>query len=457
MEALTLNKTDTRKLYKSLVKISLPIAFQSLISSSLNLIDTFMISKLGETALSAVGLSNQLYFFLHIMMFGFCSGAAAFIAQSFGDKNIKNVRRVTGFMLTVTGSISLILFVLGFFFTENILSLFTKDKAVIESGVVYLRVVVFSYCALGIQFPLVAALRSTHQTKLPMLTSSFALLLNTFLNYGLIYGNLGMPNLGIKGAAIATVIARVLEILILLYMIIVRKNILYGPIKEFIFFGKALGKRVFYTALPTTLNEGLWGIGMIVYAGFYGHMGTTEFAAFQASSSIHTLFILGIFSFGEGILILIGYEIGKGNLNLAYAKTIKILKISTITGLLSGLLLIMAAPFIVKLFTGFSLQGTTYILKILMIYGGFMWIKTFAGINITGTFRCGGDTKFALVLEAFSVWIIGVPLVYLGTVVWHLPIYMVVLIAQSEEVLKAMVSLKRLKSKKWLNNLIQHL
>jgi len=444
---------ENKPLYRTLTKVALPIALQSLIASSLNLVDALMVGSLGEVELAAVGLSNQLFFVHMGVLFGLSSGASAFMAQFWGKQDLHSIKKVTGFTIFLCFSISMLFFIPGMFFSKQVLSVFTNIPEAIYIGEDFVRIASICFLTLSFTFPFTAALRTTHQTQLPLKISIIVLSTNTILGYLLIFGKFGAPELGVKGAAIAIATARVLELLLVLYVVFIRKNIVAGKLKEFIGWNKQLVTKVLVTAMPVMINETMWSLGMATYNAAYGRIGITEFAAIQASNTINTMFILAIFSLGDALLILVGQRIGMGQLDYAFVLAKRLLKIGIYIGAVSGTLLIITSQFVIKLFN-FTPQGQFYAIVILSIYGVMMPIKVYNGLNIIGTLRCGGDTKCAMYIEVGSVWLIGVPMVFLGALFLHLPIYIVVLMAQSEELVKSIICRKRFRSKKWLNNLV---
>ena len=453
MENKQLITIESKQLYKTLARVALPIALQSLIASSLNLLDNLMVGSLGEVELAAVGLSSQL-FFVHLgVMFGFASGSAAFMAQFWGKQDTKSIRKVIGFAVTICFSVSLLFFLPAILMPEKVLGLFTNIPEVIELGKEFIRIAAICFLTMSITYPLSAALRTTQQTSIPLKISAVVFTTNTILNYILIFGHFGAPALGVEGAAIATAISRTLELLLYFYVVVIRKNLISGKIGEFIGWHRPLIARILATAIPVMINETMWSLGMATYNAAYGRMGVTEFAAIQASSTLNTLFILAIFSLGDALLILVGQRIGMGEMDYAFALAKRLLKIGMGVGALSGLLLILASQFIIRLFN-FTPEGQHYALLIIAVYGIFMPLKVYNGLNIVGTLRCGGDTKFAMFVEVGSVWFIGVPLVFFGALYLALPIYFVVLMAQTEEVVKCILCRQRFQSKKWLNNLV---
>ncbi|HYE69422.1 MAG TPA: MATE family efflux transporter, partial [Anaerovoracaceae bacterium] len=256
---------ESKSLYKTLARVALPIALQSLITSSLNLLDNLMVGSLGEVELAAVGLSSQL-FFVHLgVMFGFASGASAFMAQFWGKQETQNIRKVAGFAVAVCFSVSLLFFLPAVLFPEKVLGLFTDIPEVIDLGKDFIRIAAIGFLTLGITYPLSAALRTTQQTSIPLKISAVIFSVNTILNFFLIFGSFGAPEMGVAGAATATAIARMLELLMYLYVIFVRKNLLAGRIREFIDWNRPLVARILVTAIPVLINETMWSMGMATY------------------------------------------------------------------------------------------------------------------------------------------------------------------------------------------------
>lgn len=444
---------DNQQLYSTLINIAVPIALQSIVTASLTLIDNLMIGQLGETELSAVGMANQFYFIHHMLIFGFTSGSTAFVAQFWGNRDLKNIRKVLGFALTMCFIASLLFFLASFLIPQHLIHIFSNDPDVIMNGKIYLKIVSFTFLTMGLAVPHMAVLRATEQSALPMKISILAFLTNIVLDYVLIFGKAGFPALGVKGAAIATLIARILEMSLILYFIYIKSNIISGKFSDFFSYSSNFAKHILRKAIPVVTNETLWGLGMAAYAVAYGKLGTTEYAAIQVSNTIHSLFILAIFSLGDASMVMIGKELGVKNEVKAYETASKLLVITILLGLFSGIILIIFSPAIVDLFN-FTDEGKHYATIILMIYGFAMWIKVFNGVNVIGTFRSGGDTKFAMMTEVMTVWLIGVPLVFIGALILKLPVYIVVIMAHIEEVIKGLICLKRFLSKKWINNII---
>ena len=234
------------KVYLStFIKIALPITLQTLITSSLNLVDVLMIGQLGEVPLAAVGLANQIFFLLNLLLFGVGSGSAVFIAQYWGKKDVLNIRRVQGLCLGIGAGAAFIFSLIALVFPRTALGFYTNDQAVIDLGSEYLQTVGFSYIFIAITYGFSAVLRSTENVKLPMFSSMIALSLNTLINYTLIFGNFGFPQLGVKGAAIATVISRILECSLILIIAYRRKTPAAAKISEMFAFDFGYSKNYF--------------------------------------------------------------------------------------------------------------------------------------------------------------------------------------------------------------------
>jgi putative MATE family efflux protein len=437
-----------------MLRVALPIALQSMIASSLNLVDNLIVGRLGETALASVGLSVQIFFVHWMVLFGFCSGAATFMAQFWGKRDLDNIRRTVGVAMVCCLTASLFIFFLPvMLMPERILGVFTNIPEVIEAGSDFIRINAITFLTVSITVPFTVALRATQQTSLQLKISIVVFGLNTLLNYTFVYGNFGAPALGVRGSALATAISRTIELCLVLLVVFGGKNMIAGKAREFFSWNKFLFGRILNNALPTTLNETLWGLGASMYNAAYGRIGITAFAAIQAGGTIQNLFIMACFSLGDATLIIVGEKLGRGDLAGAAATAKAIMRICVTVGLVAGALLFSASRGIVLLFD-LTPAGAEYTRIILMIYSFFLVIKIANGTLITGVLRCGGDTKFAMFAEVGAVWLIGVPLAFLGALWLRLPVYYVVLLVHIEEFVKLLLIGSRFLTGKWVKNLV---
>lgn len=443
---------NDRHFYKQMIKLALPVTLQNLVVSSLNLVDNIMIGSLGEAAIAGVGLANQYYFLLNLLLFGIVSGASIFTAQFWGIKDIKNIRKVLGISIIAGGLASLLFTIAGLLFPEAILGIFSKDPAVIQLGTDYLIIVVFSYVIMTVTFAYSFSLRSIGDVKTPLVVSVVALGMNTALNYLLINGYMGFPRLGVAGAAIATVIARAVELALLLWIIYSKQDVLAASIKEMIDLSAGFVKQFFKISLPVILNETTWAIGMTVYAIVYARMGTEVIASTNIAGTIERIMWVVFFGFGNACSVMLGNKIGAGDLEQVFIYAKRFAIIGPAVAVIVGAIVILATPWLLLPYNVSPLVFD-YAGKNLFVLCIFLWIKIFNYTNIVGILRSGGDTTFCLMLDTGGVWLIGVPLVFLGGLVWHLPIYYVYVLLHIEELAKLIIGIPRLISKKWINNL----
>ena len=447
---------NEEKLSKKLIRVALPISLQSLIAASLNFVDTLMVGRLGETEIAAVGFSVQFTFIFWMVLFGFTGGTITYMAQFFGKGDLASIRRVTGIAATVAFGIGVAFFCVCFFTPVTVLRIYTNIPVVIEMGIPFVRLIAFVFLVWSIVVPLTAALKATQQTDVPLKISIVVFSLNTILCILLINGYLGAPRMGIMGAAAATVISRIVELIIYLIVIFGRKNIIAGPIRQFFSWNRELFKRVLANSIPTTANEAFWALGISMYLAAYGRMGVTEAASVQAANTIFNLFSLACFAIGDAMLIICGEKLGQGKTDEAFDLGKRILRVALLIGAVAGGILVATSGIIVKAFR-FTEQGWYFTTMILVIYGITMFIKIHNGAILTGALRSGGDVRAGLIIDLGTVWGIGVPLAFFGALVLQIPIYWVVALVQLDEIIKFFIMRRRFFSKIWVKNLVKYL
>lgn len=442
-----------KKFYKMVLFLALPIILQNLIASSVNMLDTIMIGRVGEVELAAVGIANQFYFIFSLFIMGISSGCAVFISQLWGKKDKKNIQKVLGIGI-LSGTVIALLFTFGgLVFPEQIISIFNIDPKVIEIGSKYLRLVVFSYLFTAISFNYAAALRSIENTILPMISSFVGLVVNGVLNSILIFGLLGMPAMGVEGAAIATIIARGAECSVLVLYTYLSKSSLAANVKTLVTIPVDLVKNVFVTMIPVLLNEACWGFGNMTYAIIYGRIGTRATASIQICTTIFNLFMIITFGLANVAVVIIGKEIGAGREERGHLYAKRLCAVSLMTGIVLAVILAVSAPFILTIFK-VSEEVLGDALRILYIYSLLMPVRVFTVILIVGILRGGGDAKYGAIVQGITLWGIGIPLAFVSAFVLHLPIYLVVATTAIEELVKVIIVVRRYRSNKWINNLV---
>ena len=447
---------NDKEFYKKMLVIAVPVTLQNFITSFLNMIDTVMVGKLGETEIAAVGIANQ-YFFLFIMfLIGLSAGCSVFIAQYWGKRDLQNIKRVMGVGLSSAILVSLVFMILGFLFPQEVMALFNQDPQVIALGAGYLRIVIVSYIFTAFTFVYSFSLRSIGKAISPMVISAGALLINVFFNYMLIFGKFGAPTLGVEGAALATVIARIVEMVLLLTFVYGKKGILAATLGELLDFNFAFVKKSYRTIFPVVLNEMCWGIASSVYLVVYGRMGTQAVATIQICNTINNLFLIVAFGLASSASVMVGNSIGAGEERLSrdYARRFSFLSAGAGLGL--GLLLAVISPTILSVF---NVSATVRVASqnIIYISAAIFFIRMLNIIFVVGILRGGGDAKQAFIIEGSTMWFIGVPLTILGAFVFQWPVYAVYALAMIEEICKCVLCLARLKSGLWVKNITHNL
>jgi putative MATE family efflux protein len=446
-----------REYFRLLVKFALPIALQSLITSLLNLVGVIMIGQLGESSVAAVGLANQIWFLLNLLMFGIVSGCAMFVAQLWGKKDIPNIRRVLGLAVKL-GLIAAVLFwTLAVFFPGAVLRFYTEDATVIDLGSQYLRIYGWSYGFYAISTAYGISLRSTGYVRLPLVVSTAALGLNILIAYPFIFGwgGIGLPSLGVNGAAIAGLIARLLEFLAMLGVVYWdRKNPSAASLRNLLELDFQFMLLVLKPVMPVIANEFLWSMGITAYSAIYAHIGTGAIAAINIVSTIDQLAFVVFFGIGSATAIMVGHLIGQGENEKAYLFGGRSLGLQITGAAVMGLLVYLLAGNLFQFFK-VSQQVITDAHNIVTVLALGMSVRSANHVIIIGILRSGGDTRFSLVLDGFVIWLVGVPLTAVGAFLFHLPIHLVYALTLSEEVTKFAVGLRRYFSRKWINDLTQ--
>ena len=446
--------SDNRQFYKTLVGIALPIALQSVVSSSLTLLDNLMVSKLGELSLTSVGLATQNFMIEWLLIFGFCSGCNTFFTQFWGVEDIKSIKKVIGIALSTCMVFASIFFIAAFFFPVSIMSLYTNSPEAAELGAVYLKIAAVNFLLIAVIQPFSEALRATRQTSIPMYISIASFFTDVVFNYLLIFGKFGFPRLGVAGAAIATVIARSLETLLTLYCVFVRNNVLKGKIREYFSFSRSFTIRVYKNAFVTTINETVWSMAVVAQNAAYGHIGVTEYAAVQASVTIMDLFQMACFCIGDAAMILIGASLGRNDIDEARKISKKLIKTGIALSVFMAILLILLNKPLISLFS-LSEIGKGYAEKLMIVRAVYLPVNLINGLLISGFFRAGGDTKFPAICEGCLMWLYAVPAAFIFSILIPLPVHFVLTIVQTEGYIKLIIMGKRFISGKWLNNMIE--
>ncbi len=445
------NIADNKLFYRKMIFIGIPVVFQNLISIGLNLIDTLMIGLLGEQELAAVGAANQVYFIFTVSLFGLYSGAAVYTAQYWGAKDISGVRKMLGIDYAVGMVFATAVSIIAFCFAPHIIQLFSKDPAVIDLGVQYIRIACFSYIFSGISSAISYNSRAIQNLKVPTMINAAALCVNAVLNTFLIFGIAGFPELGVRGAAIATLIARIFEFCALLTFIYTRSSHPFKTgLKELFSFDKAHFIRVMKTAVPVVFTEGSWALSVALIFAAYGMLGTSALAVSQVASVICEMLQSVYFGVGNATAMLIGETLGQGDKETAYLNGKKAVRITWCLNIIMTIVMVILAKPVAGVY---NFTGETNKLLVITLIAMAITItpKMLAYIYLVGILRAGGDTLFCMKLELVINMFVQVPVAYFAVLVLHASLPVAMLLVESGSLIKAAICYPRYKSRKWIN------
>ncbi len=440
--------------YRRLVKIALPIILQNLITSSLNLVGVVMIGQLGAVSVAAVGLASQVFFLLNLMIFGITTGSAMFTAQLWGKRDIPNIHKVLGLALTLALAAGTFFFIVAEFFPAFALGIYSQDAAVIALGSEYLRITGFSFLLYAISFSYAVILRSTGDVQTPLIVTFTSLSVNTLLSYLLIFGKLGLPAMGVHGAALGVLIARIVECATILWMTYRKGSPAAARLRELFSFDWDFSRRVLKPVLPVVVNEMLWSLGTTAYYVAYARISTESIAAMNIVGSIDQIALVLFNGIGHACAVLVGNRIGAGDEEHAFRYAARTEALGILGAIGVGAAVLASSPSVLTWYKVSPLV-IDYAQRALTILGLLLWLRASNMILFIGIFRSGGDTRFALILDGVIIWVVGVPLAFAGAFIFHLPVYWVYLLAMSEEISKWLLGVYRFFSHKWIHNLAE--
>lgn len=441
-----------RAFYKSLVVIAIPIALQNLITVMVSMMDTLMIGQLGENQLSATSIANQLWFILMVFCFGVSGGANVLIAQYWGKRDVPIIKRVQAITYKVGFCMSVVFALLAIFFPERFMSIFTTEQAVIECGAQYLRIIGFSYPLYAVTNIAVMTLRSVETVNISVLVYLTSLVVNTALNYVLIFGKFGAPALGVRGGAIATVCARAAEFLIAAGYVFFREQKIRFRLSDLLSKNRELYKKYAAISLPVTGNELIWALGASAVAVVIGRMGTSFVAANSIYTVLNQFVTVIMFGVGNAALTIVGNTIGAGEYELAKQRSVKLLVISIFLGALSAAVTLILSPFVISLYQ-ISAETAGIAASISRVGALVVFFQSLAIVGMIGILRAGGDAKFVLICEASILWGIAVPLGALAGLVLKWPVWAVFLCLRCDEIIKVVIAVWRICGFKWLRDI----
>ena len=446
--------------YRRLLALALPLLIQNLITHSLGLVDTFMVGTLGEGSLAGVTLANIPVFVIQLMLFGIQSGSSVLASQYMGRGDKEAINRVMGIGMYVAGTITLIFALVMAFLPEWFMSLFGSDREVIAMAVPYARIVGWSYFLDSFVQVYIGAHRSMGNPNRGLYILAVSVVSNTFLNWVLIFGNLGAPRLGVRGAALATLIARALTFAVMVVWAVLDKKFRIKP-ALLLRTGLIMARKFVRFATPVMCNETFWGLGTSLFPTIMGHMaGSKEIlAAYAIAGNITNLCTVGVFAISGTAAILVGQEIGSGRIDRVHSLGLLLDALAFLFGLGMGaiflaVLYFVLVPYLYPLFDLSPEARRICTLMLTMVFC-FLPLRSFDSVNIVGVLRGGGDVRMATLIDLLPLWVVALPLSALVGLVLKADIFWVYLAMQSENLAKCGFGFLRLRSGRWINDVTQ--
>ena len=437
--------------YKSFMILALSLALQNLLTYGVNMMDTQMLGRYSQNAMGVVSLCNQIQFLLQMLVVGAGEGAVVMGSQYWGRKKLEPIPHIIGVALRFGGALAVLLFILVFGWPNQILSLLSNDPAVIAEGAKYFSIIRYTYVIFTITNILVASLRSIGVVRIGYMISGSTLVINVCLNYLLIYGNLGFPEMGVRGAACATLIARCVELIIVIWFLKYRENVLNLNLRKLLHIDTSYVRDYMKVSLPVLINQALWGVAQMVQTGILGHLGGDVTAANAISVQVYQVLSVVCYGAASAAGIVVGRTIGEGNEKKLHplVTTLQVLFISI--GLCSGLAIFLLRGPILAAFGGTLTENAYRLSRQFMLVLAITTVGTSYQMACdNGIIRGGGDTAFSAKMNLISMWGIIVPFSAMAAFWWKCPPVAVFFLLKWDQLYKAIPVGIRLHSWKWV-------
>jgi putative MATE family efflux protein len=428
------------------------MALQNLINVGVSAVDVIMLGRVGETALSAASLANQVQFILSLILFGLTSGASILTAQYWGRKDIRTIEKVLAIAMRLALVVAIVFTIVVLAFPVPVMKIFSNDAAVIEQGAQYLRIIAFSYIFMAITIVYLNIMRSVERVIISTVVYLISLIVNLVIAATLIFGLFGLEPMGIRGAAIATLIARFVELVIVFCYAKFRNREIRLHVKDLFGHDKLLMKDFLIYSIPVMLNELVWGTGTSVNTAIIGHLGTSAVAANSVAQVTRQLALVIAFGLANATAIICGKALGEGKDELAKVYAKRFIKLTIFIGFI-GIFVILGASEAAKQFMTLTDEAESYLSFMMIVMSYFALCQAYNTTLVVGVFRAGGDAKFGLFLDTVFLWGFSILLGAIAAFVLKLPIKIVYMILLSDEVIKIPITTWRYKSYKWVKNL----
>lgn len=443
-----------KSFYLSILTIALPIAMQNFITFANSMLDSIMLGQADTTGvlLSASTLANQPFFILSMVCFGLSGGATVLSAQYWGKGDTAAIRRIFAMILQLAAGVSLLLGLAVLLFPEQILSLYSNQADIISAGAQYLRIMGYAYILFGMSNTLICAIRSVELVRISVVVNILSCLTNAFLNWVLIFGNLGAPALGIRGAAIASLAARILEFAVTFgYIFLIDKRLAFRP-RHLLRFDRVLFRDLAVNGAPVLCNEIMWGLGTTLQASLLGHITYSAgdpVAANSIASMVQQLSTIVIFGIANAAAVLVGKPIGEGNKKEAELRAHTLRYLSYLVGLIAcGAILLLRK--VAVSFYSIPQESKDLAMDLMVAVAFITFFVSISATSIVGILRGAGDTRFCLVSELVALWCVALPAAFVAAYVFEWPVPVVLICMKLDEPLKALMCIIRMRTGKWI-------
>lgn len=440
-----------KNFYRTFAVLTISLALQNLLTYSVNLADNIMLGVYSETALSGAALCNQFQFLLQMLVMGTGEGVVVLGSQYWGKKNLEPIPHIIGVALRFGVGMAAIMFACALFFPAQLLGMLTNDTAVIVEGVAYLKIICYTYIIFTATNILTASLRAIGIVKIGYIISASTLCINMGLNYCFIYGNFGAPAMGIRGAAVATLVSRCVEFVIVAFYLKYKENQLNLNLHKLVFIDKTYYSDYRRVAFPVLLNQAQWGVAQMVQTGILGHMGAAAIAANSIATIVFQIISVVVYGSSSATSILVGKTIGEGRENSLHGMVSTMKKVFIGIGIVTGILIFSVRTPVLMLY---NISPETRYLAMQFI--AVMAVTTMGTAYHVpcdnGIIRGGGDTAFSMKLNLVSMWLIVVPFSALAAFVFHCSPVVVFFLLKCDQIYKIIPVTLRLNSWKWVKH-----
>lgn len=442
-----------KSFYRDLLLLSLPIMAQGLISFGINFTDNLMVGTLGESAVAGVHLGGQIQGFLTMLVAGIEGAILVLAAQYWGRKDVKSIKTIIAIGTRISLGCGLVFCAVSFFAAEPILRLLTPYDDIITQGVQYLRIISFSFLCFSISQILISSLRSVEVVRIGMYMTIISFVCNVFLNWVFIFGNLGLAPMGVAGAALATLICRIIEMAVMLVYVLAIERRLHMKLKEFLWHDKTLLKDLLRYGLPIIGGQVVWSINMLAQSAIVGRMSTEATAAVSISNQLFSLVYVGMGGFSAAVGIITGRTVGAGEFEKmkTYAKTIQLLFAGI--GLLCGGLIFTTKELFVSAYSSMSPATVDLTLQFLTILSITAVGTSYQGASLAGLVKAGGDTSFVFINDTIFVFLVVLPSAAIALFHFNAAPWIVFLCLKSDQILKCFVAVIKINRFNWMKNL----